>query len=57
MTNVFCVRAEYGQYTSAFVNNGYIAIGWLDQTDLGNLKINILQNKIKSMRRCKTGSH
>jgi restriction system protein len=34
MPNLYCVRANYGQYTQHFLNGGYVAIGWLDQTDL-----------------------
>ena len=37
MTNVFCVRAEYGSYTSHFVNGGYAAIGWFGKTDLSTI--------------------
>lgn len=38
MANVFCVRAQFGQYAPAFINGGYIAIGWLDKTNLGDVK-------------------
>lgn len=34
MSNVFCVRAEFGTYTQQFVNGGYVAIGWMADTDL-----------------------
>ena len=34
MTNVFCVRAEFGSYTKHFVAGGYVAIGWIPATDL-----------------------
>lgn len=39
MTEVFCVRAEYGQYASAFIKGGYIAIGWVPKIDFSNLKL------------------
>ena len=35
MSNVFCVRAEFGQYASAFKQGDYAAIGWLPKDDLG----------------------
>lgn len=34
MNNVFCVRAEFGTYTQQFVSGGYVAIGWMANTDL-----------------------
>lgn len=34
MSNVFCVRAEFGKFTHLFVSGGYAAIGWLPNTDL-----------------------
>lgn len=37
MFNVFCVRAEFGQYTSAFKRGGYAAIGWLPDNNLKDL--------------------
>lgn len=36
--NVYCVRAEYGTYTEAFVNGGYVAIGWLYTDDLSEVR-------------------
>ena len=33
-TRVFCVRAQGGQYTEAFVSGGYVAIGWNDVKSL-----------------------
>jgi len=36
MPNVFCVRAEFGQYASTFRTEGYVAIGWLNEADLGH---------------------
>lgn len=37
MTNVWCVRAESGTYTDAFVAGGYVAIGW-GEIDLSTVK-------------------
>jgi restriction system protein len=34
MTEVYCVRAEYGTYAPFLVKGGYVAIGWMDQNDL-----------------------
>lgn len=34
MNNVFCVRAEFGTYAQQFVSGGYVAIGWMANTDL-----------------------
>lgn len=38
MINVWCVRAEYGTYTSQFLTGGYAAIGWEDMPDLSAIK-------------------
>lgn len=38
MTNVWCVRAEFGTYTQAFVDGGYVAIGWMPELDLGTIR-------------------
>ena len=38
MSNVWCVRAEFGSYTKQFVDSGYVAIGWMHNTDLGQIK-------------------
>jgi restriction system protein len=38
MTNVWCVRAEFGTYTRYFVEGGYIGIGWLPNIDLSGIK-------------------
>lgn len=38
MTNVWCVRASYGSFTEHFVKGGYVAIGWMPNTDLSNIK-------------------
>jgi len=35
--SIYCVRAEFGEYTEAFVKGGYIAIGWLQGKNLGEL--------------------
>jgi len=37
MSSVWCVRAAFGQYTDAFVKGGYVAIGWLEDQNLGGL--------------------
>lgn len=37
MSDVYCVRAEFGKYTQRFVSGGYVAIGWLPGTDLSSL--------------------
>ena len=38
MTKVYCVRADFGTYTNAFINGGYAAIGWLQDIDLSSIK-------------------
>ena len=38
MTNVWVVRAEFGRYTDNFVNGGYVAIGWISEEDLSEIK-------------------
>lgn len=38
MTNVWCVRAEFGTYTQQFVEGGYVAIGWMPNSDLARVK-------------------
>ena len=37
MRKIWCVRAEFGTYTKAFVEGGYVAIGWLQNVDLSEL--------------------
>jgi len=37
MNKVWCVRAAFGIYTMQFVDNGYAAIGWLDDYDLSDI--------------------
>lgn len=34
MTNVWCVRAEFGKYAQAFLQGGYVAIGWIEDRSL-----------------------
>jgi len=34
VSNLFCVRAEFGTYTQQFVSGGYVAVGWMPDTDL-----------------------
>jgi predicted Mrr-cat superfamily restriction endonuclease len=38
MPELFCVRAEFGNYTNHFLKGNYIAIGWLSDTDLARIK-------------------
>lgn len=38
MTNVWCVRAEFGTYAKQFVEGGYVAIGWMPNSDLSSIK-------------------
>lgn len=38
MPDVYCVRAEFGTYTKQFLDGGYIAIGWMPDVDLSNVK-------------------
>jgi len=38
MTNLFCVRAEFGTYTKHFVDGSFVAIGWMPNTDLSAAK-------------------
>lgn len=38
MTSLFVVRADFGTYTEQFLKGGYCAIGWLQNTDLSELK-------------------
>ena len=38
MTNVWCVRAEFGTYAKQFVDCGYVAIGWMPNSDLSSIK-------------------
>lgn len=35
---LYCVRAEFGTYTQHFLDGGYVAIGWLPENDLSNIK-------------------
>ena len=34
---LFCVRAEYGKHTDAFVQGGYTGLGWLEDDDLSDV--------------------
>lgn len=38
MPEVYCVRAESGMYAEHFVKGGYVAIGWVYDHDLSNIK-------------------
>jgi len=35
---LYCVRAEFGTYTKHFLDGGYVAIGWLSENNLSNIK-------------------
>lgn len=37
ITNLYCVRAEFGTYTRQFIEGGYVAIGWLPHNDLSGI--------------------
>lgn len=37
MTELYCVRAEFGKYTEHFLKGNYIAIGWLSDNDLSGI--------------------
>jgi predicted Mrr-cat superfamily restriction endonuclease len=37
MTNLWCVRADFGTYAQHFVKGGYVAIGWMPTTDLSQI--------------------
>ncbi len=38
MTNVWCVRGEYGRFTQYFLDGGYVAIGWFNDQNLSHIK-------------------
>lgn len=38
MTNLYCVRAQFGKYAQQFLQGNYIAIGWLPDNDLMGIK-------------------
>ena len=38
MSNVWCVRAEFGTYAEYFLKGGYVAIGWIEDTNLSKIK-------------------
>jgi predicted Mrr-cat superfamily restriction endonuclease len=35
MSQIFCVRADFGKYTDSFVGGGYVAVDWVTNEDLG----------------------
>jgi restriction system protein len=37
MSNVWCVRAEFGTYAEHFLKGGYVAIGWIEGTNLSKI--------------------
>jgi len=34
---LYCVRADFGRYTTQFIAGGYVAIGWLSDQDLSHI--------------------
>jgi len=38
MTNVYCVRAQYGKYAANFVRGGYVAMPWDVEKDLSGVR-------------------
>lgn len=38
MSELYCVRAEFGTFTEQFVSGGYVSIGWLPKNDLSDIK-------------------
>jgi predicted Mrr-cat superfamily restriction endonuclease len=38
MTNIYCVRAEYGKYAAHFVRGGYVAMPWDVDKDLSAVR-------------------
>lgn len=38
MAELFCVRANFGQYAENFLKGGYVAIGWLEKENLARIK-------------------
>jgi predicted Mrr-cat superfamily restriction endonuclease len=38
VTNIYCVRGEFGTYTQHFLKGGYAAIGWLPNNDLSKTR-------------------
>jgi len=38
MAELFCVRANYGQYADNFVRGAYVAIGWLEKENLAKIR-------------------
>jgi len=38
MSEIYCVRANFGQYTEHFLKGGYVAIGWLEEDDLSDVE-------------------
>jgi predicted Mrr-cat superfamily restriction endonuclease len=38
MVNLWCIRADFGTYANQFVAGGYVAIGWMPNRDLSDVK-------------------
>lgn len=39
MSDVYCIRADFGTYTRQFVEGSYVAIGWIPGTDLSAVRL------------------
>ncbi len=39
MAEIYCVRADFGTYVKQFIEGSYIAIGWLPDINLENVKV------------------
>ena len=39
MNNIYCVRADFGQYTDNFLEGNYVAIGWLENHNLSEVTL------------------
>lgn len=37
VTQLWCVRAEYGKFADHFIEGEYVAVGWMPETDLSNI--------------------
>lgn len=38
MSNIWCVRANFGAYTQKFLDGGYVGIGWMPDVDLSGVR-------------------
>ena len=37
--SLYCIRADFGNYATPFINGNYISIGWLPTDDLSSVSI------------------